>query len=119
MRSNRYTNLSGAYARHEKEKRRQYEQRVREVDMSTFTPLVFSTAGGMGRAATATMQRLASLLAEKWKMPYPVTINWLGCRFTFALLRAAIMCLHGTRSRRHQPVAMPLLAAHESRLPLT
>ena len=119
VRTNRYSNLSGAYARHEKEKRRQYEQRVREVEMSTFTPLVFSTAGGMGRAATATMQRLASLLAEKWKMPYPVTINWLRCRFTFALLRAAIMCLRGTRSRRHQPAAMPLLAAHESRLPLT
>ena len=40
-----------AYRRHEREKRRQYEQRVREVEHGHFTPLVFTTTGGMGDAA--------------------------------------------------------------------
>ena len=118
MRSNRTSSLPAAYCKHEQEKRRHYEQRVREVDNSTFTPLVFAAAGGMGRAATATRQRLAGLLSEKWNTPYSVVMNWLRCRFTFALLRASIMCLRGTRSRRQQQLtSVPLLVVNESRLP--
>ena len=37
---------------HEKEKKRAHEQRIREVEHSSFTPLVFSATGGMGREAT-------------------------------------------------------------------
>ena len=33
-------------------KRRAYEQRVREIEMGSFTPLVFSATGGMAPAAT-------------------------------------------------------------------
>ena len=33
--------FKSAYRRHEREKRRQYEQRVREVEHGHFTPLVF------------------------------------------------------------------------------
>ena len=50
--SNRDASLSSVYRKHEQEKRRQYDQRVREVEHATFTPLVLSTTGGMGRAAT-------------------------------------------------------------------
>ena len=35
--------FKSAYRRHEKEKRHQYEQRVREVEHGYFTPLVFTT----------------------------------------------------------------------------
>ena len=51
--SNRRSPLASVYRRYEQEKRRQYEQRVREVEHVTFTSLVMSTAGGMGRAATS------------------------------------------------------------------
>ena len=30
-------------------KKREYGDRVREVELASFTPLVFSTTGGMGR----------------------------------------------------------------------
>ena len=43
--------LQSAYRRHEKKKRCQYEQRVRDVEHGHFTPLVFTTTGGMGDAA--------------------------------------------------------------------
>ncbi len=56
---------STAYRKHEREKKRAYEQRVREVEHSSFTPLVLSAAGGMGTEATIFYKRLASLLAEK------------------------------------------------------
>ena len=42
--------VNSLYVRHEKEKRRRYEQRVKDVEGATFVPLVFSTAGGMGRS---------------------------------------------------------------------
>ncbi len=40
--SNRRSPLTSVYRRHEQEKRRQYEQRVREIEHATFTPLVMS-----------------------------------------------------------------------------
>jgi len=38
-----------------------YEQCIREVEMGSFTPLVFSTFGGMGHASTVFYRRLAFL----------------------------------------------------------
>lgn len=63
--SNRHGPLASVYRRHEQEKRRQYEQRVQEVEHSTFTPLVMSSTGGMGRAATTFYKRLASMISDK------------------------------------------------------
>ncbi len=37
--------------------------------------LVFSSSGGMGKAATVTYQRLASLLSDKWNSPYSVIMG--------------------------------------------
>ena len=63
--SNKSSSLTATYRRHELEKRRSYDQRIREVEHGTFTPLVFSTTGGMGKAATVFYKRLASLLSDK------------------------------------------------------
>ena len=51
------------------EKRRAYEERVREIEHGCFTPLVFSTAGGMGKAATVAYKRLAHLLSTRRDTP--------------------------------------------------
>ncbi len=40
-----------AYRRDEMAKKREYGQRVREVELGVFTPLVLSTNGGMGKEA--------------------------------------------------------------------
>ena len=57
--------MSACYRKHEKMKKRAYEQRVREVEHGSFTPLVFSATGGMGDAAKIFYKRLASMIAEK------------------------------------------------------
>ena len=72
--------------RNEREKCRAYEQRVREVEQGSFSPLVFSTSGGMGRATTVTYKRLGSLLTMKRELPYGVVMDWLRCRLSFSLL---------------------------------
>ena len=61
--------LESSYCLHEMKKRRQYDERVLKVEQGSFTPLVFSTSGGMGRQATVFFKRLASLLAGKKTIP--------------------------------------------------
>ena len=43
--------MSATYCKYEQEKHRAYEERVREVEHGCFIPLVFSTVGGMAKAA--------------------------------------------------------------------
>jgi len=65
--------LSSSYRKNEK---RAYDERVRNVEHGTFTPLVFSVAGGMmGPIATTFYKRLASLLSEKLHQTYNQTIG--------------------------------------------
>ena len=96
--------FKSAYRRHEREKRRQYEQRVREVEHGHFTPLVFTTTGGMGDAAGQVYKRLAYLLTEKLDLSYGEVMGWIRCKLSFALVRSAIMCIRSARSRMHSPV---------------
>ena len=63
--SNRSNSLAATYVRHEKAKRRAYEQRLREVEHSSFVPAIFSTTGGMGKHGASLYKRIASLLAAK------------------------------------------------------
>ena len=95
--SNRQS-LNACYRKHENIKKRAYEQRIREVEHGTFTPLVMSLTGGLGNAATVCYKRLASLLCAKWNQPYSSTMAWIRCRLTFSLLRSAIQCIRGARS---------------------
>jgi len=40
--------LSSCYYKNENKKKRTYDERIRNIEYATFTPLVFSVAGGMG-----------------------------------------------------------------------
>ena len=108
-RSNRQTSLQSTYRRHEQEKKRQYDQRIREVEHSMFTPLVLSTTGGMGRAATTFYKRLATMLSKKKDVPYSKMIGWIRCCMSFSLVRASVMSIRGARSSTtkgalHEPI---------------
>ena len=82
----RNSSLSQCYRRNELEKRRAYDERIREVEHGSFSPLVFSTAGGMGPTANVVYKRIASLIAEKHGKPYSKTINRMRCRLSYSLL---------------------------------
>ena len=58
---------------------RAYEQRVREVEHGSFTPLVMSLTGGCGNAANICYKRLASMLADKRDQPYSTSSPSLCC----------------------------------------
>jgi len=88
------TSITSLFRRHELEKKREYGDRIRSVEFASFTPLVFSTFGGLGREATIFYSSLADLLsAQRDKM-----LSWICCSLSFSLLRSASLALHGSRS---------------------
>jgi hypothetical protein len=98
--SYRNTQPASCYIHHERIKKRNYEQRINEIEHGSFTPLIFSTSGGMGKAASIFYKRLGGMLAEKRHQPYSNCMRWLRCHLNFSLLRSSIMCLRGSRSGR-------------------
>ena len=59
--------LNKAYEINEREKKRQYNERILEVEHGSFTPLVMTALGGMGREASKFYSRLSESIAEKRK----------------------------------------------------
>ena len=107
----------------EQENRRVYEEQITEIEHGSFSPLVFTTSGGMGTTPTVVYKRLASLIAEKHDTSYHRTVHWLGCRLNFSLLRSAIMCLQGSCSTVNHPAIQSItgdnidLACSEGQVP--
>ena len=97
--SYRGSSLESIYRQHERKKKNEYGARVREIEHGCFTPLVFSTTGGLGREAKVVFKRLAALLAEKTDENYSVTMGWIRSKLSFSLLRSALLCLRGARSK--------------------
>ena len=106
------------YKQHESSKKREYGQRIRDVEHGVFTPLIFSTTGSMGREGTTFYKRLADLLSHKQGKSYGVVMGWLRRRLSFAILRSAIMCIRGTRSTFGHPImeVNPTLASAEGQV---
>ncbi len=61
------------------------------------------------------------MTAQKQDKTYSKIIHWIRCKLSYSLLRSAIMCLRGARSRIHHPVVSTDtmdLACQEGRVPL-
>ena len=68
--------------KHENEKKQAYEQRVQEVELVSFIPLVLSASWGLAKQATVLnksceMGSIIQLDHEKWDHSYRSTMNWL------------------------------------------
>ena len=96
------------YEINEREKKRDYNQRVIQVEKGTFTPLIFSTTGGMGPEATKYHKRVAELISKKKKEEYTDVIKHIRTRIRFAILRGTLMAIRGDRGRKkrlHSPIS--------------
>ncbi|CAH3172143.1 unnamed protein product [Porites lobata] len=82
----------------QEEKKRKYQQRVLDVEMGSFTPLVFGTNGGMGNECQRFLKHLADKIAQKDTEPYHVVITWLRTQISFELLRSVHACVRGSRT---------------------
>ena len=89
--------LKQCYSINENEKKRHYNTRIMEVDQGSFTPLVFTVAGGIGREGRAFYSRLATLLSLKNGIEKSKVTSWIQSKVIFALLRIMFLCLRGSR----------------------
>ena len=91
-----------AYKYHETLKKLKYEQRILDVENSSFIPLVFACSGGAGPSASKVMSRLALKISEKGQDSCSDAIGYIRTQISFALLRCSMLCLRGSRSFRRQ-----------------
>ena len=95
-------NTKEAYKHHESMKKLKYEQRIIDVENSTFNPLVFACTGGAGPSASKVMSRLALKISEKSIESYADVIGYIRTKVSFALLRSSVLCLRGCRSLKRK-----------------
>ena len=81
--SNRNVPVEEIFRRNEAGKKRNYMERVIEIEHATFTPLVFGTNGGMGRECALFIKNLAMKLAEKENEQYSDVITSLRTNYPF------------------------------------
>ena len=96
------TTPANVYKRHEQEKKRVYGERIIEIEKSSFTPLIFSTSGGMGQEATIFHKRLASQIAEKRNEDYNHVMNYIRTRLRFCILKSTLVALRGYRGKKNE-----------------
>ena len=98
--SHRNQSLQSVHEKNENEKMRNYGDRIRKVEHGSFTPLVFTTSGGMSHQTKIFFNRVAELMAEKKREPKGFFTAWFRTRLSFSLVRSALLCLRGTRSSK-------------------
>jgi hypothetical protein len=83
----------------EKEKKKKYHQQACDNRRANFTPFVTSVDGALGREAKSLVKLLSQRLADKWQRPYSSVLNWTRTRLSFAIIRASVQCIRGSRRR--------------------
>ena len=95
--------LKKLYEQHENEKKHTYNQRIIQVERASFTPLVFSTTGGMAPECTKFHKKIAEHISNKTKEEYCHVMNHLRTRIRFTLLKSTLVALRGERGKSRKP----------------
>ena len=77
-------------------KKRKTSQWVK-VEHGVLAQLVSSTAGEMARECSTYYRRLAEMISIK-QDKHSLVVSWLRTRLSYASLRAAVLCIHESRS---------------------
>ena len=81
------------------DKKRTYNTRIMEIDHGTFTPIVLTTKGVMGRECEKFHKTLAEKLSVKKEENYQDVIRYIRVKMSFLALKSALLCLRGTRAK--------------------
>ena len=80
-----------------------------QVEKGSFSPLIFTTSGGMGPESTRFHKKLAELISAKRKEEYSHVVNHIRTRLRFAILRCTLIAVRGDRGRnRRRQESVPL-----------
>ena len=99
---------SQLYIQHEKAKKRTYNDRILQVEKGSFSPLIFSTTGGMGPESTRYHKRVAELISAKRGEVYSHVVNHIRTGIRFALLKSVLIAVRGERGRKRRTIGVPM-----------
>ena len=80
-------------------RRREYGERVLQVEDADFTPMILSSSGGMGAEMSMALKHLGEKVAEKCNLVYSKVAGYLRAMFSFKMMRLALIRLGDSRSR--------------------
>jgi len=66
---------------------------------ASFTPLCVSVDGLLAPEANYFVRRLGDRLSMKWEQSFSVVMSWVRARLSFAILRAALLYVRGSRTK--------------------
>ena len=93
--------LQAAHKSNENAKKREYAERILNVEHGSFTPLVFSCMGGMSTECSHFYNRVADKISEKRNIDVSKGRSWVRTKLSFCLLRTTHLCIRGSRAK-HQ-----------------
>ena len=85
------------YKEFETRKKTKYNDRIVNTERASFTPLVFTTTGGMGGECEKLNKRLAELISIKTNQSYSHVISDIRRQLRFALLKSTVIAIRGFR----------------------
>ena len=83
--------------KYERHKKRDYNNRIMNIEHGTFTPLVFSVSGSAGPECSTFHRHIAEKIAAKSGERFDKILGWIRCKLSFTILRACLMCVRGSR----------------------
>ena len=96
--SQRDKDIKSVLKKHEKEKKRQYNARIMEIEHATFTPLVYTIKGAMGQECEIFHKTLAEKLSVKSGDRYEDITRLIRVKLSFIVLKSALLCIRGSRA---------------------
>ena len=76
--------INKMHSNQEDKKKKDYNQRVIQVEKGTFSPAIFSCNGGASKETNKLLKLIAGKLAEKLGEEYSVTISFLRRKISYA-----------------------------------
>ena len=91
--------LKASHRSNENSKKREYAERILNVEHGSFTPLVFSCLGGMSPECCHFYNRVADKISEKRDLNISKGRTWVRTKLSFCLLRSTHLCIRGSRTK--------------------
>ena len=91
--------IKAAHKTNENSKKREYNDRILQIEHGSFTPLVFSTFGGMSVECSNLFNKVAEKIAEKRDIASSIAKSWIRTKISFSLLRTTNLCIIGSRTK--------------------
>ena len=92
-----HMDTSKAYQLNEKEKKKDYNELILEVERGSFTPTVMSAYGDIRKEGNKLYNCLVELLLEKKKQQLLLMTTSIRRKLIFALINSICMCIRDSR----------------------